>query len=632
MAVENIEGLGLPYGVKPVNAVLVQAWSGPYQSLQNAKDTIPSGVRVQTMLIHVLDDVKLYWFKNGVTNDDLVPFFDSDSGGGLKEWDENREYTKGEAILYEDPNSPGYYTIYVAKQENTNKIPPDNTGDWGVANDGAFVPINGNASIKDTKSFERVIISDNLNFTAVEPGIGLHYFVRAANKWLALNRFPSSTEYDEDNDIVRYYSELLEMAVRWKFKLQSVDAGDTDDELLLISDDGEVKKISFSELVVTTTDTPEEDSEEAFNAGGAFLLQAQITGLSDNKLDKTDYQQHFRGRFPSLVSLENNVFTPPLIAGDYAQVDEGVGEDVKNYNWDADDEEWIEGGSGSAATDTDMLPEGSTNLYFTVARVLATLLTGYSVGSNVAIAATDTVLQAFGKVQAQINAKQNTLTFDSSPTSDSTNPVTSGGVFTALGDKLTGTLAADADLQTQTTPTEDNKFVSRRGLIYWWNWLRTQTATITARWQFTGIGIGTAGVTDALLILAASTASVASMVITWGAAYTGTRSGSIWGETTGFRLRILRGTTPSDILFSDRNTLFEGDGIRVAEFAPDGSLIGTSPSIEAWVFDTDLQDDIVSATYDGTGRATVTGILAGQEYDDGTYSYKAYADNQVRRW
>lgn len=34
--------------------------------------------------------------------------------------------------------------------------------------------------------------------------------------------------------------------------------------------------------------------------------------------------------------------------------------------------------------------------------------------------------------------KQNTLTFDSSPTSGSTNPVTSGGVFSSLAGKVTG--------------------------------------------------------------------------------------------------------------------------------------------------------------------------------------------------
>jgi hypothetical protein len=56
--------------------------------------------------------------------------------------------------------------------------------------------------------------------------------------------------------------------------------------------------------------------------------------------------------------------------------------------------------AGKSTTD---LSEG-TNLYFTEARVRSTPLTGYVVGANSAIAATDSVLGAFEKVQGQINA------------------------------------------------------------------------------------------------------------------------------------------------------------------------------------------------------------------------------------
>lgn len=52
----------------------------------------------------------------------------------------------------------------------------------------------------------------------------------------------------------------------------------------------------------------------------------------------------------------------------------------------------------------------SGNLYFTTARVLATALTGYTAGSNTAILATDTILQAFGKTQGQLNARANSAT------------------------------------------------------------------------------------------------------------------------------------------------------------------------------------------------------------------------------
>ncbi|GAB3517712.1 beta strand repeat-containing protein [Emticicia fontis] len=57
----------------------------------------------------------------------------------------------------------------------------------------------------------------------------------------------------------------------------------------------------------------------------------------------------------------------------------------------------------SGFTTTNNLNEGTNNLYFTTTRVLATALTGYSVGTNAALAATDSILQGFQKVQGQLN-------------------------------------------------------------------------------------------------------------------------------------------------------------------------------------------------------------------------------------
>lgn len=54
--------------------------------------------------------------------------------------------------------------------------------------------------------------------------------------------------------------------------------------------------------------------------------------------------------------------------------------------------------------DTDDLTEGSTNLYFTEARVLGTDLAGFSDATATPVVATDTVLEGIGKLQGQINA------------------------------------------------------------------------------------------------------------------------------------------------------------------------------------------------------------------------------------
>lgn len=111
-------------------------------------------------------------------------------------------------------------------------------------------------------------------------------------------------------------------------------------------------------------------TETGANTDGT-MDQNSITDALELKLDAADYNDRFKGRYTSLVALQTA--HPTAEAGDYAQVNEvGAGEDQKvvNYNWDDEDEEWVIGGSGSAATTTDELPEGATNLYFTNARAL----------------------------------------------------------------------------------------------------------------------------------------------------------------------------------------------------------------------------------------------------------------------
>jgi hypothetical protein len=75
----------------------------------------------------------------------------------------------------------------------------------------------------------------------------------------------------------------------------------------------------------------------------------------------------------------------------------------KIYRWSGSAYVEISPSPGS----TDSVTEGATNLYFTYQRVRDTVLTGLSTATSVAIAATDSVLVALGKIQAQITAHQN---------------------------------------------------------------------------------------------------------------------------------------------------------------------------------------------------------------------------------
>ena len=142
-------------------------------------------------------------------------------------------------------------------------------------------------------------------------------------------------------------------------------------------------------------------------AGGIMNAQAQallnrtayLNSALANKLDASAYVQHYLGKFVSLVALQTAIASGT--DGDYAIVDSGGGNDALYYIWDAQDG-WVSGGTTTAST-TDTVTEGSTNLYFTTARVRSTVLTGLSTATNEAITVSDSVLSAFGKLQKQIS-------------------------------------------------------------------------------------------------------------------------------------------------------------------------------------------------------------------------------------
>lgn len=121
----------------------------------------------------------------------------------------------------------------------------------------------------------------------------------------------------------------------------------------------------------------------------------------DQKLNISDYNDRFKGVYLTLDAL--NLARPTGVAGDSAQVNEVGATDVVNYSWDDEENIWIQSGaSGSGASNTDALPEGTSNLYFTTARVLSTFINGVSFLIGTPIVSTDTILVALGKLQKQI--------------------------------------------------------------------------------------------------------------------------------------------------------------------------------------------------------------------------------------
>lgn len=69
----------------------------------------------------------------------------------------------------------------------------------------------------------------------------------------------------------------------------------------------------------------------------------------------------------------------------------------------------VNGSQGTVVLTTSNITEG-TNLYYTNARTIAAPLTGYITGTNIALSSGNTVLTAFQNIQAQLNAKESTVT------------------------------------------------------------------------------------------------------------------------------------------------------------------------------------------------------------------------------
>lgn len=101
---EYTQGLSLPFGIQPTVPVLVDSWSGPYSSVGNANLNIPQSVRKQTRFVHIIDSAdnnkgKLYWYKDGVTDSDLVPF------AGTIDLSTKADLVNGKIPAYQLPSS-----------------------------------------------------------------------------------------------------------------------------------------------------------------------------------------------------------------------------------------------------------------------------------------------------------------------------------------------------------------------------------------------------------------------------------------------------------------------------------------------------------------------------------------------
>lgn len=100
---------------------------------------------------------------------------------------------------------------------------------------------------------------------------------------------------------------------------------------------------------------------------------------------------------------------------------------------------------------------------------------GYQTAANVTAAITGYGYATVTQLNSGLEAKQNTLTFDSTPTENSLNPVTSGGIYAAFATAVTGTyrfkgsVATVNDLPSSGNTVCDVYNVQADGMNYAWN-------------------------------------------------------------------------------------------------------------------------------------------------------------------
>lgn len=136
--------------------------------------------------------------------------------------------------------------------------------------------------------------------------------------------------------------------------------------------------------------------------------------------------------------------------------------------------------TGSGAT--------SISVALTTSAVTGKALTGYTAGSNTALAATDTILAAFGKVQGQLNARltaNQTITLSGGATGSGTTAITVAlNNASVTGQALTG-YAVGANTALSATDTILQAFQKLQGQV---NARLTGNQTITLSGDVTGSG------------------------------------------------------------------------------------------------------------------------------------------------
>ena len=162
--------LELPFGIKPVNPVAVDYYSGPWsgastqEAINAANSGIPAAVRFTGLTANLVisGEAKKYWYASGISDSHLVNFGDT--------------LFDGNASISGTPSGVAFFGGNGRLTDDANAFA------WDITNDKLLVDtINATGSTLDIQFGGNTVLKNNSNFTYYYGGAGNTYILQSNN-------------------------------------------------------------------------------------------------------------------------------------------------------------------------------------------------------------------------------------------------------------------------------------------------------------------------------------------------------------------------------------------------------------------------------------------------------------------
>ena len=264
-----------------------------------------------------------------------------------------------------------------------------------------------------------------------------------------------------------------------------VDSASAVDSLTLTKADGTTQKHTVSNII-PKDDAPTSGSSKFVTSGAIYTaLNGKVSVVSGKGLSTNDYTTAEKSKVSNLPDNANNTFATKTeltsavssvykykgtkaayanlpssgnTTGDVWNVTAAYGNVPAGTNWAWNGSAWDALGgeidlSGYVPTSRTVNGKALTGNITLSASDVGALASGGTAAKATADASGNNIVNTYAtktEVTNGLAGKQNALTFDSAPTSGSSNPVTSGGVYSAINTKVPASGTYDADTSTIT--------------------------------------------------------------------------------------------------------------------------------------------------------------------------------------